>query len=222
MPWFVYGALTTMPARTPGSRRAGLARRLGVVPPALKSGADGAQERTLDRTARAIADAAAREAIARATHAPAPEGLAIPEAAAALGVSLRTLRRRQAAGELAIDARTPWGTPAISEAELSRHRAVPRPARGGRPRVLPEEVAARAARLRARGLSYARIGAALEAAGLPTAHGGRRWWASSVRALLARPPADATTPQAGEQLRLLAPEGRPGASSAPRAPDPTR
>jgi hypothetical protein len=182
-----------MPARPPGRRRAGLARRLGVVPPALKSGADAAQERALDRTARAIADAAANEAAARAASRPAPEGLVIPEAAAALGVSVRTLRRRQAAGELAIDARTPWGTQAITEAELSRHRAARRPERGGRPRVLPEEVAARAHELRESGLSYARASAppSRPPASPPPmagAAGGPRASGRSLRALRPAPP----------------------------------
>ena len=127
-----------------------------------------------------------------AAHTEVPAGLAVPEAAAFLGVSVRTLRRRLAAGELVVNARTPWGAQALTEAELSRHRAVRRPDRGGRPRVVPDEVAARAAELRERGLSYARVGVALEAGGVPTAHGGRRWWASSVRALLERLPADAT------------------------------
>ena len=136
-----------------------------------------------------MARAAAGEVAARTE---ATAGLAVPEAAAFLGVSVRTLRRRLAAGELAVNARTPWGAQAITEQELSRHRAARRPDRGGRPRVVSDEVAGRAAELRGRGLSYARVGATLEAEGVPTAHGGRRWWASSVRALLERPPAHAT------------------------------
>lgn len=126
-----------------------------------------------------------------AAHTEVPVGLAVSEAAAALGVSVRTLRRRLAAGELAVDARTASGAQAITEAELLRHQAERRPDRGGRPRVVPDEVAARAAELRGSGLSYARVGAVLEAEGVPTAHGGRRWWASSVRALLERPQAGA-------------------------------
>ena len=181
--------LQPMPARTPRPRRTGLACQLGVRSAAAAERPTLQEERALDVGARATSHTAAAEAASRT---PTTAGLAIPGAAAALGVSVRTLRRRLAAGELAVDARTPWGAQAITEQEIARHRAARRPDRGGRPRVVSDEVAARAAELRAGGLSYARVGAALEADGVPTAHGGRRWWASSVRALLERVPAGTT------------------------------
>lgn len=41
--------------------------------------------------------------------------------------------------------------------------------------------------MRERGLSYERIGQALDAEGIPTATGGKRWWPMTVRsAALAR------------------------------------
>lgn len=54
----------------------------------------------------------------------------------------------------------------------------------GRPRELPAEVLDRITTDRAAGLSYGRIADALTDEGVSTAHGGARWYASTVRAVL--------------------------------------
>ena len=56
----------------------------------------------------------------------------------------------------------------------------------GRPPVLPQRVVRRIERERARGNSLQKIADALNAAAVPTAHGGARWHASTVRGVLAR------------------------------------
>lgn len=55
----------------------------------------------------------------------------------------------------------------------------------GRPRTLPDKVRERISAQRASGLSLAKIADDLNAEGIPTAHGGRAWHASTVRAVLA-------------------------------------
>jgi DNA invertase Pin-like site-specific DNA recombinase len=54
----------------------------------------------------------------------------------------------------------------------------------GRPRTMPDEVVARIRSLRKAGLSLSAIASALDADGVPTAQGGARWYASTVRAAL--------------------------------------
>jgi DNA invertase Pin-like site-specific DNA recombinase len=54
----------------------------------------------------------------------------------------------------------------------------------GRPRTMPEELRARIRAMRKRGLSLPAIAATLEAQGVPTARGGKRWYASTIRAAL--------------------------------------
>lgn len=56
----------------------------------------------------------------------------------------------------------------------------------GRPTTVPAKVAARIDEERKAGLSFAKIAAALNADGVPTAHGGKAWYASSVRAVTLR------------------------------------
>ena len=56
----------------------------------------------------------------------------------------------------------------------------------GRPRTLPERVVARIERDRAAGASLGAIAKALNADAIPTAQGGVRWYASTVRAVLNR------------------------------------
>lgn len=56
--------------------------------------------------------------------------------------------------------------------------------RVGRPSSVAPEVRARIARRRAEGLSLPRIAAELEADGVPTARGGRRWYPATVRNVL--------------------------------------
>lgn len=112
-----------------------------------------------------------------------PERYGLTEAAALLGVSAGALRRRAEAGTIALE-RDQHGAVFVARAELARHAASYTPRPGGRPPEVPDEVVARIGELRAEGLSYARIAALLTLDGVPTAHGGRRWWASSVRAVL--------------------------------------
>jgi DNA invertase Pin-like site-specific DNA recombinase len=56
----------------------------------------------------------------------------------------------------------------------------------GRPRMLPERTYRRIQRMRAQGLSLQAIANRLNNDGTPTAHGGERWHASTVRAALNR------------------------------------
>lgn len=62
---------------------------------------------------------------------------------------------------------------------IAKRRAEGQP--WGRERAVPPKVAARIRRLRSRGWSFQRIADRLNAEGVPTAHGGRQWWPSSVR-----------------------------------------
>lgn len=54
----------------------------------------------------------------------------------------------------------------------------------GRPRRLPDEVVASIVDARTRGWSLARIALDLDQRGVPTAHGGRRWYASTVASVV--------------------------------------
>jgi hypothetical protein len=131
------------------------------------------------------APAARAPAPPRRPRQPVPERYGLAEAGALLGVSAGALRRRAEAGAIALE-RDGSGGVFVTRAELARHAASYTPRPGGRPPAVPDEVVARIADLRAEGLSYARIAALLTLEGVPTAHGGRRWWASSVRAVLGR------------------------------------
>jgi hypothetical protein len=114
------------------------------------------------------------------------------QAAEALGVSVSTIDRRVVP---AIDtAKLPWGQRLIPVAELERfirehvEPAGDRPSRrpAGRPQTLPESVGDRIRLEYARGRSLGEIAKMLDADGVPTAHGGRRWWPSTVRAVVLR------------------------------------
>ena len=114
------------------------------------------------------------------------------QAAEALGVSVSTIDRRVVP---TIDTvKTPWGQRLIPVDELERfvHENLdagrPRGARGpaGRPPTLPETIVDRVRLDYARGRTLGEIARALTAEGVPTAHGGRRWWPSTVRAVLLR------------------------------------
>lgn len=117
------------------------------------------------------------------------------QAAEALGVSMSTIDRRvvPAVGTV----KTPWGQRLIPVLELERFikehmeagtpRAAPRPA--GRPGVLPTSTVDRIRRESASGRTLGEIARALTADGVPTAHGGRQWWPSTVRSILHRTPA---------------------------------
>ncbi len=114
------------------------------------------------------------------------------QAAEALGVSISTIDRRVVP---TIDTvKTPWGQRLIPVGELERflreHLEARRPAAAphpaGRPPSLPEAVVDRVRLENARGRSLGEIARGLTADGVPTAHGGRRWWPSTVRAVLLR------------------------------------
>lgn len=114
------------------------------------------------------------------------------QAAEALGVSISTIDRRVVP---AIDTvKTPWGQRLIPVAELERfvsdhvQPGRPRPPRrpAGRPVSLPDSIAARIQLEYGRRRNLGDIARALTADGVPTAHGGRQWWPSTVRSILVR------------------------------------
>jgi hypothetical protein len=114
------------------------------------------------------------------------------QAAEALGVSISTVDRRLVRTVHTV--KTPWGQRLIPVAELERflrkHLEPPRqPAeRGiaGRPPSLPRRVVERIRLEYARGRGLADIARQLNEDGVATAHGGRQWWPSTVRAVLVR------------------------------------
>jgi hypothetical protein len=114
------------------------------------------------------------------------------QAAEALGVSISTIDRHVVPSVHTV--KTPWGQRLIPAAELERflqeHLEPPREAgeRGtaGRPPSLPRQVVERIRLEDARGRGLAEIARALNQEGVPTAHGGRQWWPSTVRAVLVR------------------------------------
>jgi hypothetical protein len=114
------------------------------------------------------------------------------QAAEALGVSISTIDRRVVPS---IDTvKLTWGQRLIPVDELERFMrnhlepARLRPARrpAGRPPTLPRSVVERIRLEYARGRGLSEIARALTAEGVPTAHGGRKWWPSTVRAVLVR------------------------------------
>jgi Recombinase len=115
------------------------------------------------------------------------------QAAEALGVSISTIDRRVVPALSTV--KTPWGQRLIPALALDRflheHADPPRSARQrgavGRPPSLPQPVAERIRLEYARGRGLAEIARALNEEGIPTAHGGRRWWPPTVRAVLVRP-----------------------------------
>jgi hypothetical protein len=114
------------------------------------------------------------------------------QAAEALGVSISTIDRRvvPAIGTV----KTPWGQRLIPVIELEHFmkehteagttRAAPRSA--GRPAVLPASLVERIRREHRAGRTLGDIARSLSVEGVPTAHGGQRWWPSTVRAVLTR------------------------------------
>jgi hypothetical protein len=114
------------------------------------------------------------------------------QAAESLGVSISTIDRRVVP---TIDTvKTPWGQRLIPVDQLERflcqHLEPGRPAAARRPAgrrpSLPEAVVGRIRLEYASGRSLGEIARALTGDGVPTAHGGRRWWPSTVRAVLLR------------------------------------
>jgi hypothetical protein len=111
-------------------------------------------------------------------------------AAEALGVSRSTFIRRVLPYIETIE--MPWGAQLIPVDELERllaeRRRASQPRRSkatpGRTPTVPQDLVERIRAERAAGNSFAAIAANLNADGTPTAHGGRAWWPSTVRAVL--------------------------------------
>jgi Recombinase len=114
------------------------------------------------------------------------------QAAEALGVSRSTFDRRVLPLLETVD--MPWGTRLVPVDELERLvEQRRRPARGraqtappGRPAAVPDELVHHIRAEHANGESIRRIARDLNASQTPTAHGGARWWPSTVRAVLRR------------------------------------
>jgi hypothetical protein len=114
------------------------------------------------------------------------------QAAEALGVSISTIDRRLVPSVSTV--KTPWGQRLIPVAELERFlREHLEPARdpderrpAGRPPRLPGAVVDRIRLEYGRGRGLAEIARSLNEHGIATAHGGRQWWPSTVRAVLIR------------------------------------
>jgi recombinase/regulatory Fis family protein len=115
------------------------------------------------------------------------------QAAQALGISRSTLRRLLPYVETI---EMPWGGKLIPVDELERiaverrKTARPRlePAARGRKPTVPPEIATRLRAERAAGKSLRQIADALNAERIQTAHGGKKWWPSTVSAVLQRAP----------------------------------
>jgi hypothetical protein len=115
------------------------------------------------------------------------------QAAAALGISRTTFNRHVLPFVETIEIGS--GSRLIPVDELQRYTAKRRKpaakaqadqARPGRPGVLPTELVEEIRTAHAAGRSLAQIARDMNAAGKPTAHGGARWWPSTVRAVLDR------------------------------------
>jgi hypothetical protein len=114
------------------------------------------------------------------------------QAAEALGMSRSTFVRRVLPFVETLE--MPWGTKLIPVDELERllaerrraARRRRRPATPGRPRALAPELVREIRAERAAGKSLRAIASDLNASHTPTAHGGTRWWPSTVRAILRR------------------------------------
>jgi Recombinase len=123
------------------------------------------------------------------------------QAAHALGISRSTFNRRVLPYIETIE--MPWGAKLVPVDELERligeGRRPPRErARRsrplGRPVALPPDVVNRIRVERAAGRSLGQIARDLNASAIPTAHGGRQWWPSTVRAVLVRLGPSQTSP----------------------------
>jgi excisionase family DNA binding protein len=189
------GSCTNTPVPTERQRRRREKQPPGAIdapPPATPAPAH-LVEAVREAMAHAIDDEIADEHAAlahagpprapRARRARRGEWLTVSEAAALLGVSRPTLYRRAARGALRLERDAPTGTLRMSRAELARVRSLPQNL-GGRPPALAGDVRPRIARMRADGMSLAAIADRLNAEQVPTAHGGARWWPSTVRAVL--------------------------------------
>jgi hypothetical protein len=112
------------------------------------------------------------------------------QAAQALGMGRSTFTQRVLPFIETVE--TPWGTKLIPADELERvllewrrparpHRE---PERTGRPPAVAPDVIQRIRDARDAGLSLRQIADRLNGDETPTAHGGTRWWASTVRSVL--------------------------------------
>ena len=116
----------------------------------------------------------------------------ILQAAEALGVAASTVSRSVVPVVETIKVES--GRVLIPVDELERYvaerrrPAPPRPKRApvGRPSAVPPDVAVRIGAERAAGRTLGQIARGLDADEVPTAQGARRWWPSSVRAILIR------------------------------------
>jgi hypothetical protein len=116
----------------------------------------------------------------------------IVEAAEALGVSPSTVSRSVVPFVETIELEEGRVLIPVDELEryvATRRRPVPaRPKRPpvGRPAAVPSEVAERIRAEHAAGRTLGQIARGLDADEISTAQGGRRWWPSSIRAVLLR------------------------------------
>ena len=116
----------------------------------------------------------------------------ILQAAEALGVSASTVSRSIVPLVETIELESGRALIPVDELErilAERRRPVsPRPQRApvGRPSAVPANVAERIRDEHTAGRTLGQIARGLDADQIPTAQGGRRWWASSVRAVLLR------------------------------------
>lgn len=128
------------------------------------------------------------------------------QAAEALGVSISTIDRRLVPSMSTV--KTPWGQRLIPVAELERflreHLEPPRDLgqRGtaGRPASLPRQIVDHIRLEYARGRGLAEIARALNEDEVPTAHDGRQWWPSTIRAVLVRSSPPASVEVSGQPL----------------------
>jgi hypothetical protein len=113
------------------------------------------------------------------------------QAAEALGISRSTFDRRVLPHIETIE--MPWGTRLVPADELERLvterrrpplSRTPPTVHRGRPTALARDLVEGIRADRAAGKSLAQIARDLNASGTPTAHGGRQWWPSTVRAVL--------------------------------------
>jgi hypothetical protein len=136
---------------------------------------------------------AAQQAFRRRAAAPTilSDLVTLVDAAAGMKWALARLRLepvRSAAGEVIVTAtfarRLEAAIGAATREALGRRQAAG--VRLGRQPLIPDTVLSQIVRERDAGTSYRRIAAQLQAAGVPTAQGGREWRASTVRAAYLR------------------------------------
>ena len=167
--------------RSRQQRRAEKARRHALPQRPTEPGRPGASTEARDLAWAGVREASHVERLAYSRS----------QAAEALGISRSTLRRLLPYLETI---EMPWGGKLIPVDELERlvaerrrvAAARPTVARPGRKPAVSVEVVERIRRARAAGKSFEAIAADLNAEGTPTAHGGTRWWPSSVRSVLLR------------------------------------